>query len=57
MNEYFGKMEEVSDAISASGQNVSEEESFNYIIDGFGSEFDPAVVSIVSNLDSLTELK
>lgn len=45
-------MKETSDALTANGQKVTKNYLINYIIDG---KFDPIVVYITSELDSMTE--
>lgn len=54
MDEYVRRMKEIFDALIASEQITTEEELINFIIDGLGLEFDPAIVHIMSKIDSPT---
>lgn len=50
IDEYDGKMKEVSDALIANEQSISEEELINFILDGLSFDYDPAVAYIMSEL-------
>lgn len=54
VSEYVLKMKEIANQLSASGQVVTDEELLSYILDGLGSEFDAAVFSLLSRIDSIS---
>lgn len=55
INEYICKVKDMSKALIASGQSISEKELINFIIDEISSYYDPTIVHVTSKLDSLSE--
>lgn len=63
ISSYIRKMKEITDALNASGQAISEGELIACTVDGLGVEYDSVIVHVYSKLDgsnssiTLAELK
>lgn len=57
MSDYFNKVKNLADTLSAIGQPLLDEEVVSYMLAGLGEDYDPLVMSITTRVEpiSLTE--
>ena len=54
VNDYVVKMKGIADALTSSSQVVTEYDLVSCILEGFGQEFDPVVVTITAKKEDIT---
>ena len=53
VSDFYSKMKNFADNLTASGNPITEEDLVLYILAGLGSEYDPVVVNITARSDTL----
>ncbi|KAJ0984996.1 hypothetical protein J5N97_003352 [Dioscorea zingiberensis] len=54
ISDYFRKVKNLTDTLSAIGNPLQEEEIVSYLLAGLGSEYDPLVTSVTTRIDPIT---
>jgi hypothetical protein len=54
ITEYFQTIKTLSDALAAAGQPLNDFESVLFLLKGLGSEYDPFVISVTTQVDPLS---